>query len=88
MELAEAHVDKVETDLAKEKSRNILMTKDLTALEKVSAYKFEKLQADVQTSRARAETAEKKCYENHLMHQVRYQVFKSETPILLIMNCL
>ena len=71
MELAEAHVDKVETDLAKEKSRNLLMTKDLVALEKVSAYKLEKLQSDVQSSKARADAAEKKCYENHLMHQVR-----------------
>ena len=71
MELAEAHVDKVETDLAKEKSRNLLMTKDLMALEKVSAYKLEKLQSEVQSSKARADAAEKKCYENHLMHQVR-----------------
>ena len=75
MELAEAHVDKVETDLAKEKSRNILISKDLSALEKVSAYKVERLQADVQASIARADGAEKKCYENHLMHQVRYFVF-------------
>ena len=70
MELAEAHVDKVETDLAKEKSRNILMSKDLTALEKISAYKVEKLQNEVETSKARADGAEKKCYENHLMHHV------------------
>jgi len=69
LELAEAHVDKVETDLAKEKSRNILISKDLSALEKVSAYKVERLQADLQISRARADGAEKKCYENHLMHQ-------------------
>ena len=74
MELAEAHVDKVETDLAKEKSRNILMTKDLIALEKVSAYKLEKFQSDAQSSRSRADAAEKKCYENHLMHQVRKRV--------------
>ena len=70
LELAEAHVDKVETDLAKEKSRNILMTKDLEALEKATSYKVEKLQAVVNASDSRAEAAEKKCYENHLVHQV------------------
>ena len=62
----------METDLAKEKSRNILMTKDLEALEKATSYKVEKLQAAVNTSESRAESAEKKCYENHLVHQVRY----------------
>ena len=71
LELAEAHVDKVETDLAKEKSRNILIVKDLSSLEKVSSYKVVKLQSDVSSSLARAEAAEKKCYENHLLHQVR-----------------
>ena len=72
LELAEAHVDKVETDLAKERSRGILITKDLVALEKAAGYKIEELEAAVKASDARAEAAEKKCYENHLMNQVGY----------------
>ena len=51
-----------------------MISKDLSALEKISAYKVERLQADVQISIARADGAEKKCYENHLMHQVWYFV--------------
>jgi hypothetical protein len=62
----------VETDLAKEKSRNILMTKDLEALEKSASYKVEKLQAVVNASNSRVEAVEKKGYENHLVHQVSY----------------
>ena len=48
-----------------------MIVKDLSSLEKVSSYKVVKLQSDVSSSLARAEAAEKKCYENHLLHQVR-----------------
>ena len=48
------------------------MTKDLSALEKISSYKVEKLQAAVEASQDRTKEAEKKCYENHLMHQVSH----------------
>ena len=47
-----------------------MIAKDLSSLEKVSSYKVVKLQSDVSSSLARAEAAEKKCYENHLLHQV------------------
>ena len=48
------------------------MAKDLVALEKASGYKEKEFGAAVKVSDARADAAEKKCYENHLMHQVSY----------------
>ena len=40
------------------------------ALEKAYNYKAEELEAAAKLSDARKEAAEKKCYENHLIHQV------------------
>ena len=62
----------METDLAKERSRSLIMVKDLVALEKAAGYKTEELEAAVKASDARAKAAENKSYQNHLMHQVCY----------------
>ena len=78
LEVAEAHVDKVEAELLKEKAKVELIEKELEAKDRLSQLALTEKDKQLQESVTRAEKAEKLAYENHLNHQDQLEMFAAQ----------
>lgn len=76
LEVAEAHVDKVEAELLKEKSKVELIERELKSREQIMRVVISEKNRQVKEAVSRAEAAEKKAYEGHLDSQDKLEMYQ------------
>lgn len=78
LEIAEAHVDKVEAELLKEKSKVELIEKELVAREKLMSLVIAEKNRQLKEAIARAENAEKMAFDDQLNHQDQLEMYEAK----------
>jgi len=78
LEVAEAHVDKVEAELQREKSKVELIEHELKSREKIMRMVLSEKNRQLKDAEDRAVSAEKKAHDSHLNHQDQLEMYQTQ----------